>query len=227
MPMQTKIDLRTCGLVLGVLLALYSVWFLAAEVFRPSLEPEFRFPAAIPNSRIEPIRSAARLAAALGIVRGDLWAERVLLDAAKILDERLSPDDALPQKQSEEIRVIAERAMADAPLSSPVWLVLATLTYNTGSQQLASEQLKMSYYTGPNDRAVLGRRLALVARFQTINDPDLRNAVRREIRTILLRAPDLRQSVISAYRYAQPEARKFIEATVSEVDPTFLPRVKF
>ena len=225
--MQTKIDLRTCGLVLGVLLALYSVWFLAAEVFRPRLGPEFRFPAAIPNSRIEPIRSAARLAAALGIVRGDLWAERVLLDAAKILDERVSPDDALPQKQSEEIRVIAERAMADAPLSSPVWLVLATLTYNTGSQQLASEQLKMSYYTGPNDRAVLGRRLALVARFQTINDPDLRNAVRREIRTILLRAPDLRQSVISAYRYAQPEARKFIEATVSDVDPTFLPRVKF
>jgi hypothetical protein len=222
MPMQMKLDLRTCGILLGVLLALYSAWFLAAELFRPRLDPAFRFPAAIPNSKIESIRSAAGLAATLGIIRGDLWAERVLLDAAKILNERESPDDTMPQKQSEEIRVMAERAVANAPLSSPVWLVLATLTSKAGPQPLASEQLKMSYYTGPNDKALMGRRLALVSRFQSIEDPVLRNAIRREIRTILLRAPDLRRSVISAYRDAQPEARKFIEATVSEVDPTFL-----
>lgn len=222
MPMQRKLNLRTCGLALAILLALYSVWFLAAEVIRPPLGPEFRFPAAIPNSKIESIRLAAGRAAALGVIRGDLWAECVLVDASTILNEYISPDDALPQKTAQEIRVMAERAVADAPLSSSVWLVLGTLTYRAVPQQLASEQLKMSYYTGPNDKAAMGRRLALVARFQTIDDPDLRNAVRREIRTILLRAPDLRPAVVNAYRDAQPEARKFIDATVSEVDPTFL-----
>ena len=220
--MQIKLDLRSCGLTLGGLLALYSAWFLAAESFRPSVGPEFRFPAKMPNSKIDVIRSGAGRAATLAIVRGDLWVELALIDAAKIINEQVSPDDALPQEQAEKTRATAQRALANAPLASPVWLVLASLTYKSGPQSLAYEQLKMSYYTGPNDKALMDRRLGFVARFQTIDDPDLRNAVRREIRTILLRAPNLRPVLIDAYRNAQSEIRKFIETTVSEIDPTFL-----
>lgn len=220
--MKPTVYLRTCGLALGVFLALYSVWFLGAEIARPHLTPESRFPPAIPKTNIDSVRSAASLAATLGIIRGDLWAEGVLVDATKILGQRVSLDDAMPQKQAEKIRVMAERAVANAPLLSPIWFILATLRYDANQKKLASEQLKMSYYTGPNDTVTMSHRLGLFASFQTIEDPDLRNVVRREIRTILLRAPELRRVVINAHRDARPEPRRFIEAAVSEVDPSFL-----
>ena len=220
--MRTKIDLRNCALVLAVFVGLYSIWFLAAELLRPQLPPELRLLTAITDSRIPPIRSATARAAAVGIFRADLWAERVLADGGKIVDERLSPNDALSQAEAAETRLSAERALANGPLFAPVWLVLANLSLKVKEQQrLASDQLKMSYFTGPNDPTIMGRRLSLLGRFATIDDDNLRNAVRREIRTILLRAPGLRQRITDAHRQAQAAPQKFIEAAVLEVDPVF------
>jgi hypothetical protein len=220
--MATKFDLRNCALVLAGFVGLYSIWFLAAELLRPRLESELRLLATIPESSIVSIRSATGRAAAVGMIRADLWAERALVDGAKIVDERIMPDDTLSQAQAAETRVSAERAVANGPLFAPVWLVLANLSFKVKEQRhLASDQLKMSYFTGPNDQTIMGRRLSLLSRFATIDDDNLRNAVRREIRTILLRAPDLRQRIIDAHRQAQTEPRKFIEAAVLEVDPVF------
>jgi hypothetical protein len=81
--------------------------------------------------------------------------------------------------------------------------------------------LKMSYYTGPNDKAVMAHRLKSVVRFQALDDPDLREAVRREIRTILLRVPELRSTIVAAYAEAQPQDRDFIEAAAAATDPNF------
>ncbi len=81
--------------------------------------------------------------------------------------------------------------------------------------------MKMSYYTGPNDKAVIDRRLRSAVRFQALDDADLREVVRREIRTILLRVPELRPAITAAYGAANANDRAFIEATVAATDPNF------
>ena len=218
---HVKFDLRSGGLLFACVLAVYSIWLLATELIRPGLKPELLLATAAQNSMMGSARSS--IAASLGMVRGDLWAERAFIDAARVLGDRSPPNAALPQEEASAIRAAAERAAANAPLSPLVWLILATLTYEADpGLQIAREQLKMSYYTGPNDKGIMDRRLRFAARSRAVDDPDLRNAIRREIRTILLRAPDLRPALVSAYRGALPDARRFIEATVSEVDPRFL-----
>jgi hypothetical protein len=63
--------------------------------------------------------------------------------------------------------------------------------------------------------------LKLAAQSQAMDNAELREAVRREIRTILLRAADLRPAIVAAYGEGSPEGKQLIEKSVSEVDPAF------
>jgi hypothetical protein len=133
----------------------------------------------------------------------------------------LSTDD------QKTIQTAAERALKWEPVNSRLWLVLATLTSSqAGQHDRTIQQLKMSYYTGPNDRAVINHRLKLATTARTLDDLELQELVRREVRTVLLRAPELSPAIVSAYQKAQPQDRALIEATVAAVDPTFVAKLK-
>jgi hypothetical protein len=220
MSFLSKLPIKDVGLALAVFLGIHSLWVLAAELVRPTFPVQSVFPVRIPSQDINSKRIAAAMAASIGFVRGDLWSDRVLVDAANVLGDQATPTNALSPDAAEAVTAAAQRALSSRPIDSRTWLVLAALSSNHGDDR-AIQQLKMSYYTGPNDRAVIGYRLKLATDFHALDDADLREAARREIRTILLRASDLRAVIAAAYRTAQPKEREFIEMTVAATDPRF------
>jgi hypothetical protein len=223
MPFSPKFNIQSAALLLALLLGIYALWVFVAEIARPGLAATTAFPVSIDPQDLNSKRLTAEIAASIAFVRGDLWSERVLVDAANVITDHDMPAKSLTTEDIEAIRKAAERALSSRPLDSRVWLVLAALSSDpAGQHERATQQLKMSYYTGPNDKAVIGHRLNFVMNSHALGDADLREVVRREMRTILLRAPDLRPAITAAYRNAQPQDREFIEATVSATDPSFV-----
>ncbi len=217
-----KFDLRSTVLVLAVLLGIHTVWVLTAELARPNIAEDSRFPIIVPAQDINWVRMTSDAAASIGLIRGDLWSERVLVDASNILTYRAAAPTSLTPQEALAAMSAAERALSCRPINSRIWLAIAALSSGVAAQHAKSnEQLKMSYYTGPNDKSVMAHRLKSIVRFQALDDLDLREAVRREIRTILLRVPELRPTVMAAYLEAQPQDREFFETAVSATDPNF------
>jgi hypothetical protein len=220
MPLSSKFNIPIAALVLALLVGIHTLWVLAAEIARPGLALGSTFPTQVPPQDINSDRLTTEIAASIGLVRGDLWSDRVLVDAANVIGDQDAPATSFTAKDAETVQTAAERALSLRPLDSRVWLVLAALSSSrVGQHDRANRQLKMSYYTGPNDKAVIGHRLEFVMKSHALDDADVRELIRREIRTILLRAPELRPAIAAAYRKAQPQDRKFIEATVSATDP--------
>jgi hypothetical protein len=65
-------------------------------------------------------------------------------------------------------------------------------------------------------------RLHAATAFDALDDPDVRDLVRGDVRLMLTRMPALRTAVISAYRRASKLGKAFLEEAVQSIDPTFL-----
>jgi len=227
MPFSPKFNTKNAALALALLLGIYALWMFVAEFARPGLALESAFPVSIARQDLNAKRLTADIAASIAFVRGDLWSERVLVDAANVIGDQDATAKSLTTEDLETVRTAAERALSSRPLDPRVWLILAALSSGrVGQHERANQQLKMSYYTGPNDKAVIPHRLKFVMNSHALDDADLRELVRREMRTILLRAPELRPAIAAAYRKAQPQDREFIEATVSTTDPSFAAKLR-
>jgi len=219
MSLSPKFDIRSAALLFAALLSVHTLWVLGSELIRPKLGPETKFPAPVAPEDIDSLRTTSLLAASFGLIRGDLWSVRALVDAANVLGGQDAPEKILTQPQVDGVRAAAERALSLKPLDSRVWLILAALS---SQDVLAKEQLKLSYYTGPNDRRVMAYRLKFATLPNALESREVREAVRREIRTILIRAPELKPIIAAAYAGAKSEGRQFIEMIVLEFDPSFM-----
>jgi hypothetical protein len=80
----------------------------------------------------------------------------------------------------------------------------------------------MSYYTGPNELSLVPLRLRVATNSNVLGDDEIQQFVRRDVRMILTRWPDLKDALIGAYRAALPDARAFIESSASQVDSDFI-----
>ncbi len=107
---------------------------LVPELVRPGFDADTKFPMVIPARDINSFRFSTNTAAAIGFVRGDLWSERVLVDAASIVrDPDVSASSLKPQSLN-DVRAAAEQALSLRPLDSRIWLVLATITSESAAQ---------------------------------------------------------------------------------------------
>ena len=212
---------RGTMLVLAFVLAFQAFWILTAEFYRPSpVDPSISSQSAALSLAN---RRDAHLAALIGYIRGDLWADDLLTyPSAYQLHEKnnLSTDNS---PAIEKIRHIAERALSFSPHDSRTWLALANI--NSLFDRLnnkASNDLRMSYYTGANEIDLIPLRLSLAVGFSVISDADFQRLVRHDIRTLVTRKPELKSAILDAYRHALPDGQQFIEATLKDMDPTLL-----
>ena len=163
-------------------------------------------------------RDAARLAARLAAVRGDLWAESTFTYAD------LAWTDAAhgPAQMLEEARSAGAHAASLMPGNSGVWLMLADFGSRYKWQTPSPvEALKMSYYTGPHEDTLVPLRLAISARLDPGTDPEFAFLFQRDIENILTYRPALRPAILSAYAEATPQAKQLIEDTAKRLDPAF------
>jgi hypothetical protein len=121
----------------------------------------------------------------------------------------------------ERARAALDKALVYAPHQADAWLLLAGLESRYQPQKSDPvEALKMSYYTGPSERALIPLRLLVATHFDSLDDIEVQQFIRRDLRFLL--AQQDKSVVAEAYAGASSAGRRFIEQTVGEIDPPYL-----
>jgi hypothetical protein len=230
-PSQVPFRLAVWGF--AAVLAVQAMWLLAVELVRPRMPyfPSDQAAAELAQSK----RAQAGWAAALGVVRGDLWADYASslaggmigdllgFGAAQAAQTSASQTSAAQASASADAERAALRAARLAPHDARAWLLLAAAASRPDRlNRDVGEPLKMSYYTGPDEPELMALRIRVATRSDAIDDGDLQVLVAQDLRAIALRRHELKPAVVAAYRYAVPAGKQFIEATLAKVDPAFL-----
>lgn len=213
--------LRRSANCLGVIVGCYAVWLLAVGLTRAH-EPSFSTGNISATTNDQDLGAAA-LAAMLGLVRSDLWADYAIRLAA----DRNSKSKSVGANAYTKVGAAAERAIALGPHDARSWLLLAEVHARIdGLNRTISGPLRMSYYTGPNDFSLMPTRLSLATATDAITDPEIRDLATNDVRTILLHRFELKPAISAAYRSASPDGKHLIEAAVSLFDPGFLQQLQ-
>jgi hypothetical protein len=213
--------LRLFATSFAIILAIQSAWFLGPELVRPALP---FFPANEAQVKIAASQTnAAASAVWLGWPRGDLWTDYAMTVDTGFLGDTENGTNSGAQSANNELHSIAGHAATLAPYDSRAWLLVAASDIQSrphDNQALA--QIKMSYYTSPNDARLMPFRIQLATRSSLIADDELQSFVGNELRTIILHSPDLKPSIALAYRSASPVGRRFLESKLADLDNGFL-----
>ena len=202
-----------------ILLAGQCVWLLLPQLSQPAIDRLPTDPASAAAAADH--RGAAEWAAAMAVIRGDLWAESAYTYAGLLWNH---PDANVGQALA-KARASLNSALNDAPHESGAWLLFAALDMRYPSPgPSATAALKMSYYTGPTDRNLMPLRFALAADTEFVGDFEMRQFITRDLRLLLARhdMPVIRQ----AYIGASAAERHFIEQAVDDIDPSALPALR-
>jgi hypothetical protein len=208
----------------AVVLVAQALWLLSAELVRPDIP---YFPDAQAANTVARQRAWTERAASVGFVRGDLWTEDAIALAAGVIAELQGSAAANQPAILEGARETALWAARLSPHDARAWLVLAAVGWRLDrpDRELAAA-LKMSYFTGPGEAALVPVRLRLATRSNAIADEELQDLVTQDIRATVTHGPELEREMTSAYRGASPPGRKFIETALEKLDPNLLRTLK-
>ena len=210
--------LRSVAGLLACILALQAAWVLAFEFARSPLLHDDAMRSAGASAAEQ---RRAVMAASIGLMRGDLWA-----DAALAFLNPASPADLAPAAV-EQLRAAASRALALAPHDARIWIVLALadsrFDWLNGN---ASAAVRMSYYTGPNETRLIPLRLSLAAHSSALAEADFQQLFRRDLRIAAANGAGVQHAIAAAYRDAPPNAKHLIEETLDDIDPSLAARLR-
>jgi hypothetical protein len=212
---------RNITLIFAGILSVQATWLITAEIIRPAL-PYFPHDKSS-EERASAASSRAVTAASIGWVRGDLWTDAAVALSSGLPNEVAGEDDLQMTPEKDHARAVAQRAAALSPHDSRNWLLLAAVDsrFDWPNREVAS-RLKMSYFTGSNELSLIALRIRIATRSTAITDPELQPLVAQEIRSVILRHPDQKPSLLDAYRNASTEGKQFIEETVGDIDKNLL-----
>lgn len=211
--------MRFLLLTFAILLFLQSAWILTPEFFRTRL-PYFPTTKA-QVAEFSDARENAGRAAKSASFRGDLWTEFALAMSTPFLDGGSAP----AQEMIAQDREIAEQAARLAPYDARAWLLLADINYKFGTDKdNAASQLKMSFYTAPNERRLVPLRLLLASRSTQLDD-EIQNLIEHDVHLITGQT-DLKPALLAAYNAASPMGRDFVEKKLAVIDPQLLAELR-
>jgi hypothetical protein len=221
MSSRAELWLRTAIFTFAMVLGLQAAWILATELSRRATIID---PASVEEGTADsPYQIAASRAARFGLVRGDLWAESALSFVNLSPTGFSSTVDLSRSETVEDVRTSAKQALRYSPHDARIWLVLATLDSQLSARDSrVAASLRMSYYTGANEIELIPLRLLVLARSDALTNDDLKQLVYHDIRNVITRAPQLKYTIITAYREASPVGRQLLNQILAELDPTLL-----
>lgn len=198
--------------------ACHAVWILAAETSRAAIS---NFPISTQEAAAaSKKRHPAILAASLGVIRGDLWADCAITYLNIFWGDERQTGLAQSLDEMRQARRVVHHGLSYAPHDARIWLVLAGIEVKSNLDPRAA--LQMSYYTGPNEPQLIPLRLILATESYAIDDVEIQQFVRHDIRSIFSHEPHQTQAIEAAYRLATPAGRQFLEKVVLEFDPNFV-----
>jgi hypothetical protein len=214
--MKPLLKFRIAAFVAVLAIGGASVTNLVADFMRPPSSP---FPGI---GSIAPAQSqvdSANWGAQFAPFRTDLKSDFALAIATQALNGETS---YYKPEINQDAQTAARRALLAGPHDSRIWLILALLRNARSLRDpQVTELLKMSYFTGPNLTELVPRRLQTVITNAALNDPDMQDLARGDVRLILTRRPDLKNAITEAYRAGSSASKTFIEDSVKAIDPSF------
>ena len=157
-------------------------------------------------------------AAAIAPLRSDLKADYALALAGRTLKSESAPE----VQGNVTAQNAVKQALKIGPHDSRMWLALALLQARSNlGDSLIAESLKMSYLTGPNRAELVPVRLDTVTLHQSLNDLDLKELARGDVRIILTQLPDQRQTLVKDYVRGSAIGKTFLEESARMFDPKF------
>jgi hypothetical protein len=206
---------RLFALLVFVFVGGLSISSLVAEFLRPAPSPLPSRTSAAPTS--DQVSSAGR-ASATAPFRSDLRADY----AASLAGQTLKSEYTQGAPGNETAQNAVKNALKIGPHESRMWLVLALLQAQSNlGDSLIAESLKMSYLTGPNRADLIPARLDTVTLRQSLNDADLKELARGDVRIILTQLPDQRQALLNDYVRGSSIGKTFLEESARMFDPKF------
>jgi len=203
------------------LLSLF-IFLFVGGVSISNLTAEFLRPAALPLASIidkapsQDQVASAGLASAIAPFRSDLKGDHAMALAGQAIQ---SVNGGQPEKIS-----MAENAATSAlklgPHDSRTWLTLALLQARSNPvDPRIAESLRLSYLTGPNRTELIPVRLRTATLGTSLNDPDLSELARADVRAVLTQFPDAMQVLGGSYAAASEIGKRFLEESVRTIDP--------
>jgi hypothetical protein len=216
--LSAPLRLRLALLVFGVVLGLFGFWMLLPELLRPKSIGLTFDRAGAEAAAVH--RTGAVLAAEIGAIRGDLWAEAAFTGARLMWIDRLAIRDWTSSGQLARAKAEAETAVSLAPVNGAAWLFLAKLpAASLEGENRVLTLLEMSYFTAPSSLDLAPWRLERAATSSAFADKDFQAFIKSDIRKILDQGPGYRQAIIAAYRNAWPQNQPIFESLVATADP--------
>ena len=210
---------RLFALLAAVFIGGISLANLIAELRRPIPLP-FSFGNQV-SPTAEQLSSAAQ-ASSIAPFRSDLLAENALAVATQMLKSDVKGQ---PEKQNAENAVKA--TLRIAPHQSRMWLLLALVQASSNpADPVIAESFKMSYLTGPNQAEIIPIRLSAATANNALRDSDLGDLARSDVRALLTQLQDQRQTLANDYAGASEIGKKFLEQSVSVIDPGFSDKLR-
>ena len=119
---------------------------------------------------------------------------------------------------------VLARALQSSPVRGDLWLLLAELSKERKSAKYdVAALLKLSYYTAPNDFALLPLRLTVaLGEVSGASEPELRELVQRDVKIVLTKRPSFRPALVAAYQSASAEGKALVEDLISARDSAAL-----
>lgn len=211
---------RFLALLIAVFVGGISFANLAAEFRRPTPLP---LPSEGSKSPASAQVSSAALVAIIAPFRSDLAADHALGLASQVLKSEIKGQAEKESTVQDAVRSV----LKIAPHDSRMWLALALVqARNNPVDPLIAESLKMSYLTSPNQAELIPIRLDAVTTNNALSDSDLGELARSDVRAILTRLSEQRQTLVNDYARASEIGKKFLQESVAALDPGFVDKLR-
>jgi hypothetical protein len=212
-----RITLVVSALIIGT----YTIASVFAEI-GSSGRPVFP---SDPTKIIAPAQKMPNWIESVLAFRSDLASNHALMVALQALQSYKTA--SVTEQTAQKAQFTVKQALSTAPYDSELWLALALLQAQRDPRDRTFvEELKMSYFTAPNDPRLMPVRLDTATLFDALSDPDLKELVSGDLRLMLTRKADLKSAVASAYQRASGLGKTFLEEAVQSIDPAFIPVLK-
>jgi hypothetical protein len=207
---------RAATLLLAGFLGLQCVWLLAGEHYRSTLR---QLPTtALAASAAVQQRDSAALAASIGLVRGELWAESAFSYANLLFDDPGQDGKTNLAEKLASLGPALQRALDEAPTQSGAWLLRAGLALRYPFLGFnALDALKMSYYTSPSAPELAALRVGLTSKLHWSSDVEMRQFVARDLRVLL--AQKRVRVIAETYDASSPPESEMIEQALTADQP--------
>jgi hypothetical protein len=202
-------------------------WFALATMLAEAVTPGPRGLSASPAQPAAHAASAgAEWLAAAAPLRGDLLADVAWARALPQLQTTAVPLSSGDLEQRERALALARESLRLAPHASGTWLLLAMLRNLQPTAGSVAQALKMSYLTSPADIGLIPVRLSILVASEALDDSQLADLARHDVRLVLTRRPDLKDVIARAYDQGSAKGRAFLQETTQALDPGFAARLR-